>query len=481
MRKNTRTTAAWRISIWTTLAFAVGTAVAFFIVYGFVSKGVRGHIDAWLAGEAEVLARVSANTPRDSVYDRIVEEVAELATQEVPKELNSRGQQLNSVFFLQVNPNNSDPLWVGGGSKERFVEAIRNANLVPGVPQSIPVAGEKAPYRVVLRDQSLGSRVYLGISDRGARHTLHQLTRRFFAVWAGVAVFGFLISYVSARRTLLRIERITETASHIGSEDMSERLPEPANSDEISRLARTFNLMLDRIQSSVNQLRAVTDAVAHDLKSPVTSIRGTLETALLQNDEEKLRDSIGQAIEGLDGVSQVLNTTLDLAEAEAGALKLDRQPIDLSDAVMQLIDLYQPAMAERHHELIANIAEHVMVDADATLINRTVSNLLENELVHLRTPGKIRISLHSHDGSAELVVQDNGPGFPPDIGARAFERFVKGKHSPGHGLGLAFVDAVIQSHGGRIKISESPEGGAVISISLPLSVLQPAYAAEVRS
>jgi signal transduction histidine kinase len=481
VRKNTRTTAAWRISIWTTLAFAAGTAVAFFIVYSFVAKGVRGHVDAWLTGEAEVLAQVSADTPRDNVYDRIVEEVAELATQEVPKELNSHGQQLNSVFFLQVEPNNSAPLWVGGGSKERFVEAIRSANLAPGVPQSIHVAGERAPYRTVLRDQALGSRVYLGISDRGARHTLHQLTRRFLAVWAGVAVFGFLISYISTRRTLLRIERISETASHIGSEDMSERLPEPVNSDEISRLARTFNHMLDRIQSSVNQLRAVTDAVAHDLKSPVTSIRCTLETALLQNDEDKLRDSIGQAIEGLDGVSQVLNTTLDLAEAEAGALKIDRHPMDLSEALRQLIYLYQPAMAERQQELTADIAKHVMVDADATLINRTVSNLLENELVHLRRPSKIRISLHSHDGSAELVVEDNGPGFPPDISARAFERFVKGKHSPGHGLGLAFVDAVVQSHGGRIKIFDGPQGGAVISVSLPLSISQPAYAAETRS
>jgi signal transduction histidine kinase len=122
-----------------------------------------------------------------------------------------------------------------------------------------------------------------------------------------------------------------------------------------------------------------------------------------------------------------------------------------------------------------------MVDADATLINRTVSNLLENELVHLRRPSKIRISLHSHDGSAELVVEDNGPGFPPDISARAFERFVKGKHSPGHGLGLAFVDAVVQSHGGRIKIFDGPQGGAVISVSLPLSISQPAYAAETRS
>ena len=95
MPENIRTTAAWRISIWTTLAFAVGTALAFSIVYVFVANGVRANIDAWLTGEAEVLARVSADTPRDSLYDRIVEEVAELATQEVSRELNSRGQPLN--------------------------------------------------------------------------------------------------------------------------------------------------------------------------------------------------------------------------------------------------------------------------------------------------------------------------------------------------------------------------------------------------
>jgi signal transduction histidine kinase len=480
MPRDKRTTAAWRISIWTTLAFALGTAVAFFILYRLVAEGVRQHVDAWLTGEAEVLAQVSADTPRDNVYGRIVEEVAELATQEVPKELNKRGQQLNSVFFLQIEPNNSNPLWVGGASKERFIEAIRSANLVPGVPQSLQIAGERAPYRIVVRDQSHGSKVYLGISDRGARHTLHQFTRRFFEVWAGVAVFGFLISYVSARRTLSRIERITETASHIGSEDMSERLPEPRNSDEISRLTRTFNNMLDRIQSSVNQLRAVTDAVAHDLKSPVTSIRGTLEAALSQDDNEQLRDSIGQAIEGLDGVSQVLNTTLDLAEAEAGALKIDRQPIDLSDAVIQLIDLYQPAMAERQHEVTGDIAEHVIVEGDATLLNRAISNLLENELVHLRTPCNVRIRLRARDGSAELVITDDGPGFPPDIGARAFERFVKGKHSPGHGLGLAFVDAIVQSHGGHIKISSGDHGGAVINVSLPSSVLEPAETVEIR-
>ena len=142
MPKNLRATAAWRISIWTTLAFALGTALAFSIVYFLVAQGIRERSDAWLSGEAEVLAQVSADTPKDHLYNRIVGEVAELATQEVPDERNARGERLNSVFFLATDPNNSEtPLWVGPGSKDAFVKAIQRANLVPGTPQSIDVEG----------------------------------------------------------------------------------------------------------------------------------------------------------------------------------------------------------------------------------------------------------------------------------------------------------------------------------------------------
>src|SRR5208282_4648388 len=118
-----------------------------------------------------------------------------------------------------------------------------------------------------------GTNIYLGLSNRGDLQVLHNLTRRFLLLWGGTVLLGFLIAYLSARRTLLRVEQITETVARIGSEDLGERLAASVGRDEISRLAQTFNLMLDRIQSSVNQLRSVTDAVAHDLKSPVTSIR----------------------------------------------------------------------------------------------------------------------------------------------------------------------------------------------------------------
>jgi signal transduction histidine kinase len=129
-------------------------------------------------------------------------------------------------------------------------------------------------------------------------------------------------------------------------------------------------------------------------------------------------------------------------------------------------------MAERHHEVTTDVEEHVVVDADPTLLNRVVSNLLENELTHVPAGCRVNIRLHSHQGSAALVIEDNGPGFPPDIRSEVFKRFVKGKHSPGHGLGLAFVDAVAQAHGGTARISERAGGGAAITVSLPVHVLE---------
>jgi signal transduction histidine kinase len=474
MPKNLRSTAAWRISIWTTLAFALGTALAFLIVYFLVAQAIQERIDTWLSGEAEVLAQVSAGTPRDRLYTRIVGEVAELATREVPDERNSQGQRLAAAFFLEMDPSNPESsLWVGPGSKDAFVNAIQQARLVPGVPQFMRIEGLQSRFRVVVRTQKNGIQTYLGVSDRGAQSQFHQFTRRVLLVWAGTVFLGFLISYWGARRTLLRVDRITETVARIGTEDLGERLPEAANADEISRLARTFNHMLDRIQSSVSQLRTITGAVAHDLRSPVTSIRGTLESALCNPENERLRDSVGEAIESLDRVLLLLNTTLDLAEAEAGALHLNRSPVDVSLAVAQLVDLYQPAMAECHHTMAVDLEEHVFVDADLPLLNRAISNLFENELTHLPAGCQINIHVRSCDGSAALVIEDDGPGFPPDIVARACERFVKGKHSPGHGLGLAFVDAVVQAHGGAVKLSDRVGGGAVITVSLPVSVLQP--------
>jgi signal transduction histidine kinase len=230
--------------------------------------------------------------------------------------------------------------------------------------------------------------------------------------------------------------------------------------------------MLDRIQASVHQLRAVTDSVAHDMKSPVTAIRGRLEVALSTTDQDRWREHVVEAVDGLDRLSHLLNTSLDLAEAEAGALHLNRERINFSALVCQQLDLYQPALATHNHELTTGLEEDVFIDADLSLIHRIVSNLFDNELAHLPDGCRIDIRLCLQEKQARLTIADNGPGFSADLRSRVFERFAKGKQSRGRGLGLAFVNAAAHAHGGGVEITDRPGGGAEIILSLPASAPQ---------
>jgi len=436
-------------------------------MYLLIARDIRERSDAWLSGEAEVLADVSANTPRDALYDRLVGEVAELASREVPDAGDFEGQHQTSVFFLQIAPG-QDPIWVGPNPKERFIPAIQAARLVPGEPGNVRVAGWRKAFRVVYKRQSEAGSLYLGFADVGGARMLDRLTERCLLIWGVTVALGFLITWLAAHRTLARVQRISDAVSDMGSDDLSRRLPEGPHPDEITRLSCTFNHMLERIQSSVHQMRILTDSVAHDLKSPVTSIRGSLEVALSGGEQGQWHERVAEAIEGLDRLAQLLNTTLDVAEADAGALQLRKEHVELSGMVKQLVDLYQPAMAEHRHEVVTEL-QTVWIEADASLLHRTIANLLDNEIAHLPPGCTIHIRVQVCGAETELVVADDGPGFPANLRSRVFERFVKGQNSTGHGLGLAFVGAAIQAHGGHAEIGDREGGGAKIVLTLPLA------------
>jgi signal transduction histidine kinase len=126
-------------------------------------------------------------------------------------------------------------------------------------------------------------------------------------------------------------------------------------------------------------------------------------------------------------------------------------------------------MAERNHTLECDLDSGILIEGDPTLLNRAVANLLDNEVVHLPRGCRIRLVLRAKGEMAQLSLADDGPGFPPEVRGRALERFVKGKHSTGHGLGLAFVNAVVQAHGGKIHISDRSGGGTLIEVTLPMA------------
>jgi len=470
--------AAWRISLWATLAFACGTLLVFVFLHQFVADDIGRRSDAWLSGEVEVLGDVAEHTPKDSVYDRVVGEVAELAGKEVPNRLQSDDVVNDSVFFLQEGTDGTLKLWVGAGNGEPNLKAIQAKNLPSDRPVDLHVSGFSTPFRVASVRIGDGSRIYLGLSERDEIRVLRNLRFRFFLVWLALVLFGFGIVFFTTRRMLSHVRGITEAASRIGRTDLSTRVPMTSHNDEVTQLALTLNHMLDRIESSMHQLHTITDSLAHDLRSPLTAIRGKLESSLSTTRDGEHAEPIASAIEELDRLTDFLNKSLDVAEAKADALRLDRSEIDMDDLLRIMIDLYEPSMSERGLKVQLMSSGPMKIVGDAALIHRMIANLFDNELKHLPDGCSVTMKLDSQDDATTLLVEDNGPGFPLEIRPHLFERRVKGRESNGHGLGLAFVEAVVRAHGGTISASNRETGGAVIIISIPLSAVEHPVAAS---
>jgi signal transduction histidine kinase len=467
--------AAWRISFWATLAFTCGTIVVFIFLDRFVADDIQRRSDAWLTGEVEVLGDVAERTPNDALYNRVVGEVAELASREVPNrestaDEESPGKVNDSVFFLQADPGRGVKLWVGIGDGKEQTEAILAANILPGHPSSIRIRGLPVPFRVASTATRDGSRVYLGLSERDEQRVLNKLRFRFFVLWLSIVLLGFAIVFFASRRTLSHVRAIAEAASRIGQSDLKTRVPTSERSDEIAQLALTLNRMLDRIENTVHQLHTITDALAHDLRSPLTAMRGRLESSLVSPENSEHSETIVSVIEELDRLNDFLNKSLDVAEAQADALRLVRTRIDLDALLHAMMALYEPSMSEKNLQACLQSTGPVWIAGDEGLVHRMIANLFDNELKHLRPGCTVTINLVEQGRQARLTLRDNGDGFAPDLLPHLFNRRVKGKESTGHGLGLAFVDAVVRAHGGVIHATNHPEGGAQIEISLPASL-----------
>ncbi len=479
--------AAWRISLWATLAFAVGTLSVFSVLHRFVAHDIQRRSDAWLSGEVEVLGDVAERTPKDTLYSRVVGEVAELASKEVPDKLRAPGPETeadrqledSSVFFLEVGGDGASRLWVGSGSQSATLQAIRSVPHPEDTPYDVRINGFRIPFRVASVRIDDGSRIYLGLSERDQLRVLRNLRVRFSVLGVTIVLFGFAIVFFTTRRMLGHVRQITEAASTIGESDLKRRVPSNRQNDEVGHLALTLNNMLDRIENSVHQLHSITGALAHDLRSPLTAIRGQLEVALSRDLTLQQGEPIVSAIDELDRLTDFLNSSLDVAEARADALRLTRTDVDLDELLRTMIDLYEPSMADNGLRLQLRSSQPVVVSVDAALMHRTVSNLLDNELKHLPPASTVMVRLVGDGDRALLTIEDDGPGFDSDLVDHVFESRVKGKNSSGRGLGLAFIQAVVRAHGGRIVASNRPEGGARLQIALPLAEMQSAQPVQV--
>ena len=282
-------------------------------------------------------------------------------------------------------------------------------------------------------------------------------------LWALILVLALGIIGALVVRGLFRrmLRNVSATARAIAKGDLTQRVRLSGRGDEFDRLAETINDMLDRIARLMDGVRQVSNAIAHDLRTPITRARARLEDAETHADSKtELQAAIERAIADLDGVVLVFQALLRIAEIEAGARRSAFSQFDLRPVLSDLEDLYGAVAEERGLTLTLRAPDRLVMVGDRELIQQAVANLLDNAVKFSAHGDAVNVRAVA-DTPMRIEVTDHGPGIPEADRLRAMERFYRGetaRNTPGSGLGLALVQAVAQLHGGTLRLEDAKPG-----------------------
>ncbi|MGE5539969.1 MAG: ATP-binding protein [Gemmatimonas sp.] len=302
------------------------------------------------------------------------------------------------------------------------------------------------------------------------RVVIRELIVRALA-WAGaIAILLALLGGFLVRRSVLRrIQAIDAATRAIVRGDLSQRIPSRDSSDELDRLTRTINDMLAQIEILVDGVRNTSNAIAHDLRTPLAELRTRLEGLLRQEHvSDTTAGELTEAVADIDRLIGIFNALLRLAELDSGVQRAAFGDVDLAALVSQVAELYAP-IAEDKKQMLEADAQPLTIRGDRFLIAQAVGNLVDNAIKYTPAGGHIKMTATRMDGACAIAVADSGPGIAAADRERAVERFYRGDASrgtPGVGLGLSLVAAVARLHGGRLELRDN-DPGLVATLVLP--------------
>ncbi len=325
---------------------------------------------------------------------------------------------------------------------------------------------------VVARRFADGARIEVGMSSDERDDVAESFPDTFVAVSLPMLLLALLGGAFMAQRAVRPVRRLADTMrSIIETGDVRERAPEPPARGEIAELFRLFDRTFERIEGLVSGLRETLDDVAHDLRTPLTRIRGVAEVALREGrDEDAYREALADVVEASEAASATLDALTEVAEAEAGALRIRTARVPVRDLLQDVGDLYSAVAEERGVSLTVEDAGGLAVRGDEALLRRVVANLTDNALKYTEAGGDVRLSAHRESDRVRIDVRDTGVGIPAADLPRIWDRHFRGDRSRserGLGLGLSLVRALVEAHGGNVTV-ESQEGrGTTFSVELP--------------
>lgn len=459
-----RRSLALRLSVWFAVLFAAGFTATFFLLYVLLGRQLESRDFEALRLRIGQYADIYEARGLIGLRERITED--------------SEAPHVRSLFVRLVGPGGNlvwgkvPPDWIekdprqlavpdgwGGWSVRR----VYNVRVPTDLQRDIAVVSTVLPDGLLLQ---------VGRSTDSRSALLEPLRHLFLWVGGGVVVVAFAIGFFAARRATRPLQNVVQTARQIISTGaLDARVPMPKRQDEIAELVRYFNTVLDKNAGLLRAMREALDNVAHDLRTPLTSLRGTAELALRQQENPAAaNEALAECVERADDVLRLLRALMEISEAEAGMMRLDMVECDLADLARAAVELYSDVADAQQITLRIEDAQPAPVKADATRMRQAIANLIDNGIKYTPAGGVVALHTETKDGVAHLAVSDTGPGVAPEEQAKIWDRLYRSDHSrskAGLGLGLSLVRAIVTAHGGSATVRNGERGGAVFEITLP--------------
>lgn len=455
---------AYRLTLRYAVFFFFLLILVFIVSYNFLVSGLQHNIDNVLLAEIKEIEQ-----------DFNKEGVGQIVT-DIHEEFEGIGA---GIIFCRLLTSDLKVSAVSDLSQWGFLDIsvldlwAKKSLAGQAVYRTIPDSSRRFKVRIITRSIVNGKYiVQIGQIMKDTEEIAWQYSKVF-----GGAVFilfacGVMLAWVMANRAMLGVQRVTKTARNIGREGFHHRVQPGKEGEEIEELAETFNTMLDRVEGLMQELKDVANNLAHDLRTPITRMRGMAET-ILNNRQNKsnYQEVVGVIVEECDRLVRIINTILEIEQAEAGLETFVRKPVDLTSVVQQGVKIFLPVAQDKEIQINLQCpSESVIVSGDVSYLQRVISNLLDNAVKFTDPKGKISVELKTAGSDVVISVKDTGIGIDLDQQQHIFEKFYRVESSrslPGNGLGLSFVKSMVSSMGGNITVKSDLGQGTTFLIHIP--------------
>ena len=448
---------SFRLITWYTVFFILSSLViniyAYTVISSFIYEQSRKEIEEDIADLAKIYQEDGLEALLEDVYEdeedpflvRLIGNQDNMLISRIPKDWSSfKIEQLEKSGY----PKNKE--W-------KYIKGEENEN----------------EFEITSLSISDGSTLQLGHKIIEREDLFRRIRKVYIIAIIPVILFGYLGGIFVADRALNPIRQLINTLNSIvASGKIDVRVPLYQTDKLHEELISLFNSMLEKIEALMNGMRNVLDNVAHDLRTPMTRLRGTAEMALQsEQNTDVLREALSDCIEESERILIMLNTLMDISEAETGAMKLEPEEMNVAPVIEDVVELYGYVAEEKGVSVYTGFPKELYLTADRNWVRQVLANLLDNAIKYTPTGGRIDIEACRREQEVVISVKDTGVGISHEELDKIWERLYRGDKSRsqrGLGLGLSLVNAIVGAHRGYVQVSSEPGAGSVFTVYLPV-------------